>query len=308
MKANTPTNPVLVHSALLIVALCFGGNYVVAKFAFREVSPLALVVIRAWGTAAILGLVLLFRGRRSTDTPFTRREYGELFAYSILGVSLNQICFLEGLSRSSATNASIMLVAVPVLTLAFAILMKREKATPLRIAGIATGLAGALLLLIPRGGVNLSASAVTGNLLLLTGSAAYSVYLVLTRPILSRHDPIRVVTWIFVMAGLTTLPFGHAEVREILHNGLSPSGYASVTFVVIGATVIPYLLNSWALARVQASIVAVYILVQPIVAGTTGRIFLGEHFGPGTALAAALIVSGVAMAVWQPKVLLRGRG
>jgi len=308
VKANTTTNPLLVHGALLIVALCFGSNYVVAKFAFREVSPLVLVVVRAWGTAAILGLVLLFRGRRSTDAPFTRREYGELFVYSILGVSLNQICFLEGLSRSSATNASIMLVAVPVLTLAFAILLKREQATPLRIAGIAAGLAGALLLIVPRGGVNLSASAVTGNLLLLTGSIAYSMYLVLTRPILSRHDPIRVVTVIFVMAGLTTLPFGLPGVRELVNNGLSPSGYASVTFVVIGATVIPYLLNSWALARVQASIVAVYILIQPIVAGTTGRIFLGEHFAPGVAVAAALIVSGVAMAVWQPKVLRRGRG
>jgi drug/metabolite transporter (DMT)-like permease len=259
------------------------------------------VVIRAWGTAAILGLVLLIRGRRASDTPFTRREVGELWVYSVLGVSLNQACFLEGLSRSSATNASIMLVAVPVLTMAFAILLKREKATPLRIAGIATGLAGALLLLIPRGGVNLSASAVTGNLLLLTGSVAYSIYLVLTRPMLSRHDPLRVVTWIFVFAGITMLPFGHDGLRAVLHNGLSGSGVASVTFVVIGATVVPYLLNSWALARVQASIVAVYILVQPIVAGTTGRIFLGEHFGPGTALAAVLIVSGVAMAVLQPR-------
>ncbi len=151
-------------------------------------------------------------------------------------------------------------------------------------------------------------SAVTGNLLLLTGSIAYSMYLVLTRPILSRHDPIRVVTVIFVMAGLTTLPFGLPGLRELVDNGLSPSGYASVTFVVIGATVVPYLLNSWALARVPASIVAVYILVQPIVAGTTGRIFLGEQFAPGVAVAAALIVSGVAMAVWQPKVLRRGQG
>lgn len=293
-------NPLAVHAALLTVSLCFGANYVMAKFAFREVSPLALVVIRTWGTAAILGLVVLLRGRRPNDAPFTRRELGELFLYNLLGVSFNQACFLEGLSRSSATNASIMLVAVPVFTLGFAILLRRERATPLRVMGIVTGLAGALLLIIPRGGVNLSPTAVTGNLFLLTGSLVYALYLVLSRDIVARHDPLRVVFWIFVFAGLSSLPFGFTGLMRVAETGISATGAGSVAFVVVGATAVPYLLNSWALARVASSVVAVYILVQPVVAGTMGRIFLDEHFGPNTAVAAALIVAGVAMAVRRP--------
>ena len=167
------------------------------------------------------------------------------------------------------------------------------------VAGIAIGLTGALLVIIPRGGVTLSASAFTGNLLLFAGSVSYSFYLVLTRQILARHDPVRVVRWIFLLAALTVLPFGFSGLRQLVATGLSPAGWASVAFITVGATVLPYLLNTWALARVKASVVAVYILVQPLVAGAMGRIFLGEHLGPNAVVAGALVTVGVVLSVWR---------
>jgi drug/metabolite transporter (DMT)-like permease len=295
---HRPQSHLLAHIALLAVSLTFGANYVIAKFAFREITPLSMVVFRTVGTALILGTVLQFK-RKSDRPKIERREFGEMFLLSVLGISFNMWCFLEGLSRSSATNAAIMLVAIPVLTLGFAILLGREKPTARRIAGIAVGLAGALLLILPKGGVALSGEAFTGNLFLFTGAASYSIYLVLSKPILSRHDPLVVVTWIFTMAGLTTLPFGFIGLRTIAATGLSTTGTWSLVYIIVGATAIPYLLNSWALRHVASSIVAVYILVQPIVAAWMGRIFLGERLAPNAALAGVLIVSGVFAAVWK---------
>jgi drug/metabolite transporter (DMT)-like permease len=289
----------LAHVALLAVSLTFGGNYVVAKFAFREITPLSMVVFRTVGTALILGAVLWLK-RRPAAPKLQPREFGELFFYSLLGISFNMWCFLEGLSRSSATNASIMLVSIPVMTLGFAILLKREKATARAIAGIMIGLAGALILIVPKGGIAMSGEALTGNIFLFTGAASYSLYLVLSKPILSRHDPLVVVTWIFAMAGMTMFPFGFADLRAIADAGLSTGGTASLIYIIVGATAIPYLLNSWALRHVASSIVAVYILVQPIVAASLGRAFLNEKLAPNMAVAAALIVTGVAMAVWKP--------
>lgn len=288
----------IAHVALLAVSLTFGANYVIAKFAFREITPLVMVVLRTVGTALILGAVLLFK--RKSDAPkIQRREFGELFFYSLIGISFNMWCFLEGLSRSSATNASIMLVAIPVMTLAFAILLKRERPTVRGVTGIAIGLAGALILILPRGGVTLSHESIIGNVFLFTGAASYSLYLVLSKPILSRHDPLVVVTWIFALAGLTMLPFGLSGLRALAGTGLSNAGWASLAYIIVGATAIPYLLNSWALKRVASSVVAVYILVQPIVAASLGRAFLNETLAPNMALAAGLIVTGVVMAVWR---------
>jgi drug/metabolite transporter (DMT)-like permease len=290
----------LAHLALLAVSLTFGGNYVIAKFAFREISPLLMVAFRTAGTALILGAVLLFR--RSTHRPkIEPREYGELFLLSLLGISFNMFCFLEGLSRSSAPNSSIMLVSIPVLTLAFAILLKRERATLRGVAGIVLGLVGALILIIPRGGVTLTHDANVGNVFLFTGAAVYSLYLVLSKPILSRHDPLVVVTWIFTFAAATMLPFGLSGMKALSETGLSTNGAWSLAYIIVGATVIPYLLNTWALARVQSSVVAVYILVQPIVAGWLGHVFLDEQFGANSAIAALLIITGVGMAIYRPR-------
>jgi drug/metabolite transporter (DMT)-like permease len=298
-RFNSTTTPLLVHAALLLVALLFGANYVVAKVALREVSPLDLVVIRTWGTAAMLFAAVGLRRRPVPEPKVRRSDFGQLLLYSLLGASINQICFLEGLARSTATNASIILVTTPVLTLGFAVALRRERASPTGVVGIAIGLTGALLLIVPRGGVDVTSRAAVGNLLLLLSGSSYALYLVLTRPILARHDPLKVVSWVFLFAALTVLPVGIGGLRDLIVSGISGVGWVSIVYVVIGGTALPYLLNNWALVRVKSSIVAVYILLQPIIAGSLGRIFLREQLGPHAAIAALLVVTGVVLAGWR---------
>jgi drug/metabolite transporter (DMT)-like permease len=298
---DSAARPVMAHVALFVVSVLFGGNYVVAKVALREVTPLDLVLIRTWGTAVVLFGALRLRRRSAPTPPLTRTEWRELFVYSLLGATINQLCFLAGLARTTATNASLMLVSIPLLTLAFAVLLGRERATPTGVLGILIGLTGALILLVPRGGVHLARSAVVGNVLLLIGAVAYALFLVLTRPMLMRRDPLFVMSWVFLLAAVTVLPFDLPGLIRLFSSHVSVAGWLSIAYVVIGATVIPYLFNSWALARVKSSVVAVYILLQPVVASALGRLVLGERFGPHAALAAVLVVTGVAVSGWRPR-------
>jgi drug/metabolite transporter (DMT)-like permease len=292
--------PVLLHAALLAVSLLFGANTVIAKVALREVEPFVLVVIRTAGTAAVLFAVSGWRRRSEAPRPrLARSDFGHIFLYSLLGASINQVCFLAGLARSTATNASLMVVVVPVLTLAFAVALRRERASVTGLLGIAFGLAGALLLILPRGGVDIARHAAVGNLLLLLSGASYALYLVLTRPILARLGAMRVVSWTFLLAALTVFPLGMRGLSDLAVSGLSLAGWASVAYVIVGGTAVPYLLNNWALARVQSSIVAVYVLLQPVVAASFGRIFLHEQFAPHTAVAAVLVVAGVFLSAWR---------
>jgi drug/metabolite transporter (DMT)-like permease len=297
--SDSRTTPLRVHGALLVVTLLFGANYVVAKVVLREVSPLDLVVIRTWGAAAMLFAGARLRRRPARGPGFTPRDVVQLFLFSLLGVSINQLCFLGGLARSTATNAAVMLVTIPLLTLAFAVALRRERPSAMGIAGIALGLVGAAILIGSHGGVDLTSRATAGNLLLLGSGSSYALYLVLTRPILARHDPLRVTSWVFLLAALTVTPIGIGGVRGLVASGLSGAGWAGVAYVVIGATAVPYLLNNWALVRVKSSVVAVYILLQPVVAGALGRVFLHEAIGPHTAIAALLVVTGVLLSGWR---------
>ena len=279
--------------------MLFGVNYVMAKVALREVSPVDLVVIRTWLTAAILLTLSKLRRRATPEPKLSLSDVGQLLLYSLLGASINQIGFLEGLARSTATNASVMFVSIPLLTLVFAVALGRERVSLTPALGVGIGLTGALLLIVPRGGMDVTSGTTVGNALLLLSSCSYALYLVLTRPILARHDPLRVVSYIFLLAALTISPFGVRGVGHLMLSGLSTAGWASVAYVVIGGTALPYLLNNWALARVKSSIVAVYVLLQPVVAGLLGRLLLHEQFAPHAALAAFLIMTGVIMSAWR---------
>jgi drug/metabolite transporter (DMT)-like permease len=289
-------SPLLVHGALLLVALLFGINYVAAKLALREVGPRDLVVIRTAGAAGILFVTLELRRVGSARDKLTRGDLARLFLYSLLGASINQLFFLAGLARSTATNASIMVVLTPLQTMLFAVLLRRERATMAGALGIVIGLGGALLLILPRGGLDVSAGAATGNLLLLISGASYALYLVFTRSILARVDAMRVIAWVFLFAALTVLPFDLSGLRALSHARITTVGYLSIAYVVLGGTVLAYVINAWALARIKSSVVAVYIFLQPMIAATLGRIVLHERLGGHTALAGLLIASGVVIA------------
>lgn len=262
-------------------------------------STLDLVVIRTWGAAILLFAASWMRRTPEPRAKLTGSDLWQIFVYSLLGASINQICFLEGLARSTATNAALVLVAIPVLTLGIAVLLGRERASATAVLGIAVGLSGALWLILPRGTVEVTGVAAAGNLFLLGSATAYALYLVLTRPILARHDPLRVVSWVFLFAALMVTPFDMKGLTRLFSTGISAPGWLSIAYVIVGATALPYLLNSWALVRVKSSLVAIYILLQPIFAGVLGRVVLHERLGPRAAIAGGLVVAGVLISAWR---------
>ena len=66
-----------------------------------------------------------------------------------------------------------------------------------------------------------------------------------------------------------------------------------ILYIGLGATASPYLLNAWALARVNPSTVAVYIYLQPLIGFLLAVIFLGERIDLKFVLAAAFVFAGV---------------
>jgi drug/metabolite transporter (DMT)-like permease len=78
---------------------------------------------------------------------------------------------------------------------------------------------------------------------------------------------------------------------------VSPIAWWSLAAIIVLCTVVPYLLNSWALARTHASRVAAYVFLQPVIAATLAVVVLGERPGWRTLVAAALIFGGLAVSL-----------
>ncbi len=78
------------------------------------------------------------------------------------------------------------------------------------------------------------------------------------------------------------------------------STYLAMVYVVIGATVVTYFLNLWAVKRVAATRVAVYIFLQPLIATTLGVVFRDEVLSPRFAVAAVLILLALVLPDTKP--------
>jgi drug/metabolite transporter (DMT)-like permease len=286
-----------VFAVLALVQLFFATLAIAGKIALREMSSPALVLARVGGAAVVF---LVIHRMISRESIRTRRDYLLLALYSVLGVSLNQLLYLAGLERTTATTAQMFIVAGPAVTLAVGMMRGVERGTPLKWVGIVLAASGALTLVAA-----VPASNRLGNLMILTNVVIYSTYLVLTRGIVQRYQPLTVITWIFIFGALALIPVGIAPlVREA--PALSWQGWLAIVWIIALPTVAAYYLNVWALLHVESSIVSTFVYLQPVLTAVMAVSILGERPSARIIPSALLIAAGVAVAIHEQRVRERG--
>jgi drug/metabolite transporter (DMT)-like permease len=261
---------------------------IAAKIALRDISSPTLCLLRVCG-AAIIFIILqrMLVGERIQS----RADYLRLAVYSILGVSLNQLLYVTALTMTTATAAQTLVAAGPAIALGTAILLKQEEATPLKWLGIALASGGALLLI----GLGIREGQALGNVLVTLNVAAYSIYLVVSRSILRRYNPLTVITWIFVFGAVGLLPFC---IRDTIAQAPHMRGTTIVAmlWIVLLPSVAAYYLNMWALSIVESSVVSTFVYLQPVLTALLAIPILGEHPSARIIPAVALIFAGVMIA------------
>lgn len=286
---NEENSPLWVHPVLLIVGLIYGGNYVVAKLATPEfIPPLAFIILRVFFASIIFVIIGFFGVKERIQKP----DIPRLLLCALFGASLNQILFFQGLSMTSAISSSVIMTANPVIVLVFSAILLRERITWVKILGIALGLAGALWL-VARNGLDFSNSSFIGDLLVLMNATSYGIYLVLVKPLMHKYHPMTIMKWAFLLANIIVIPVGWQELMTIDWSALPSVAWYSVLYVVLGTTVLAYILNALALKHVNPSLVGTYIYVQPVFATAISMIFLNESPTWLVFFATLLIFTGV---------------
>jgi drug/metabolite transporter (DMT)-like permease len=285
-----------IHAALASAQVGFSLFPILGKLALASIPPMLFAAFRV--VAAALLLEALRRTRpREEILPADR---GRLTLYALLGVSFNQVLFIFGLFLTTAINTTILTATIPVLTLAAAVLLRRERMTGRAAIGIALAGAGALALLNAQR-FDWGSASFRGDLLLLANSTSYSLYLVLSRPILARYRAVTFTATVFRYGAVLIVLLSLPDLLRFEPASVPPQAWACLAGVIVLCTVIPYLLNAWALARTHASRVAFYIFLQPLISTILAMLVLHELLTVEIVVAASLIFAGLSVTV------LRGR-
>ncbi|ANM29507.1 hypothetical protein ABI59_07800 [Acidobacteria bacterium Mor1] len=280
--------------ALVLVQILFGVHYFAAKIVISAIEPAAWAFLRVCGGAACLWLITAWRRSPLPDRP---QDYALLALYALFGVILNQVCFVEGLSRTSTGHASIIMTSIPVGALVFALLLRRERGSPRKGLAVAVSLIGVLKILGVGPALAESADAtLQGDVLVLINALSFAFFLVISKRLMARTDPISGSAILMSFGVLGVSAVGLRPAIAIDYSAVPPTVWVWAAFIVVGPTALAYMLNYHALKHVESSTVALFIYLQPVVAVALGVTVLGERPGVEVWLGAALVFIGVFLA------------
>jgi drug/metabolite transporter (DMT)-like permease len=247
---------------LLCMAVIWGVNYAVVKFGAAQVDPLVFNSVRVVLAAVVLVAIVI-----ATAQPWPRgRELVTLLGLGVLGNGLYQYLFIEGISRTRAGDAALILAAAPAFMAIIGRLRGTERTGATGVAGIVLSLSGiALVVFGDSSGASRTAS-VVGDSLLLAGCLCWSLYTVFLRPYTERVDGVTLsaVTMIggAVPLVLVSLPaLARTNYREI-----GAGGWAAVAYSGLMALVVAYLFWYRGVKTLGPTRSAMYANLQPIIA------------------------------------------
>lgn len=277
-----------VHAALLAVQLIFGGFHVVAKGVLDHLDPVALIAIRTGLAAPILAWNAWRVDRvlpRLGDLPW-------LALLGFLGVFANQLLFIHGLERTTATNAAILMPSIPVFAVAVGVLLGIERVGRVRTFGILLAAAGAAVMVNPLR-FSIAEGTVVGNLMILANCLSFAAFLVLQRPVLRRLPWRTVIAGAFIFGAAGVLAMGWRRLAAVDATAVPAAAWWGVAYIVVFPTVLSYSLNTWAVRRSSPSLTAAYTTLQPVATAALAAVALGESPEWLDGAGFALIVGGL---------------
>jgi drug/metabolite transporter (DMT)-like permease len=309
------------HGALVSIILCvlfWGFSFISIKAAVAVFPPMTLGAIRF--TLALILLAVIKR-RLVPAEKLSLRDLPCLLGSGFTGVTLYFFCENNGVALVSASEASIIVGSIPVLAMIAEWIrnLVRRRTAPApdrdgpdpgagrpriggrRWLGALLSVAGVILVagLSITGAEGKTGLSFSGNIpgcLYMTGAAAsWAAYCFLTEPLFARRSRIYIVFWQNFFGLLGFLPFavleyprwGKPDLPVLLHTA----------FLGICCSALAYYLYARSLNILGVGVSSVFINLVPVVTVTTGFFLLGDRLNPVQWAGAALVISGVYLAM-----------
>lgn len=208
-------------------------------------------------------------------------------------------CYLLGISKTTPVSSAIFNSMQPIWVFLISVFFLHEKATLMKIIGIALGFGGALLCILTQGSDDLAHDAFTGNMLCMVSSLVFAVYLIVSKKLLEEVGVVTMMKYIFggaaVMGLIVSSIIGWDAplLTDALHGEWHWVPWAVLAFVLVFPTYLSYFLVPVGLKYLKTTVVAMYsyliLVVTTVVSLTLGQ----DRFSWTQAAAIAMICISV---------------
>jgi drug/metabolite transporter (DMT)-like permease len=268
--------------ALVAVTVVWGITFVQVKDAVELYPLFAFLAVRFAIASVVLAVPAAGRLRS-----LGRRGWS---AGASLGLLLAAGYALQtaGLQRTTVSSAGFITGLYVVFTPLLALLLFRTRVGRAVWLGVALAVAGLAML------SGVGAGDAAGDLLVLAGSAAYSLQIVLMERYAPRYDAVA-----FTQAEMLAAFAGFAVVAVALGQVELPRGWTvwgALLVTGIFASALGFLIQTWAQRRTSATRTALAFALEPVWAGLFGFWLAGDRLGALGWGGCAVIMAGILVA------------
>jgi drug/metabolite transporter (DMT)-like permease len=268
MTAATARRPLLTWLAALVTVVLWASAFVAIRHLGDDFSPGPLTLGRLLVGSVVLGGVL---ATRSPSWP-RREHWPRLLVCGIAWFALYSIALNAAERRVDAGTAAMLINVGPILIAVLAGWLLKEGFPRQLVLGSAIAFAGVIV--IGSATSSRDGSDTLGVLLCVAAAIAYSIAVVVQKPLLASLPALQ-VTWLACTIGLVVcLPYAPQLVHETADADLSAIGWV----VYLGAlpTALAFTTWAYALARTTAGRLGVTTYLVPPIAILLGWALLGE--------------------------------
>jgi drug/metabolite transporter (DMT)-like permease len=281
----------LVETSLLLTVFFFGTNFTAVKLVVESVPPILFAATRFTLAGLLLLPLALLSGPESR---LSRQDLLPMFGLGLVGVTLTQSVFTVGVGLTTAANTALVYSTAPVwgMLLAFALGWERPRVSGVLGIGLCLVGVGAIVY----GSLDFAGTSLLGDALILVAAISWGSYTVLTLSFLRRYSALAVAAYAMTFGGLAAFPLEALDPASLDLAALDGLTWGAAAYSALCSSAFGFAAWGWGVSHVGANRVLVYQYLVTLTGVSTGVLLLGEDFGAGQLIGAAVILAGVYLA------------
>ena len=280
-----------VEAALLLTVFFFGTNFTAVKIVVDTVPPVLFAATRFTLAGLLLLLFVTFLGK---ENRLRREDFLPVLGLGVVGITLTQTVFTLGVSVTTAANTALVYSTAPVWGMLLGFFLGLERPRVQGILGIGLSLLGVGFIVY--GGLEFAGTSLVGDALILVAAVFWGSYTVLSLSLLERYSPLALAAYAMTFGGLAAFPLAAFDPGGFGVGPLDGLTWGAAACSALCSSAVGFAAWGWGVSHVGANRVLIYQYLVTLTGVTTGIVLLGEDFGLGQIVGAAVILCGVYLA------------
>ena len=285
--------------AILVSLIALSFTAILIKLSEAEIGSNATVLHRLWMATIVFwvweGLNTLKQPENSTQavsqSPNTDQQKGLLIVVAAVSTA-SIVCWAWSLSQTSVANSTVLRNLTPLFTSICGWLLLNHRFDSKFLLGMALAIIGALV--IGWDDFNLGQNHLMGDAIALFSAFLSAIYLLVLERLRDSINTIKILLWRCALGALLLFPFVLSTKESLFPS--SYQGWLILVALAIVCQVIGQGLLVYSLKRFSSSFLAVFFLLEPILAALLAWMIFAENLNLFNGIAFIFIIAGIYIA------------